>query len=61
MDPAGLEPAISSLFRYLWWTLRESNSHLLVANEVCYHYTQGPGDIENPRKAGQMKCFTTKL
>ena len=24
------------------WTLRESNSHLLVANEACCRYTKGP-------------------
>ena len=25
-----------------WWTWGESNSQLLVANEMCCHYTTGP-------------------
>ena len=26
----------------LWWTWRESNSHLIIANDVFYHWTTGP-------------------
>ena len=26
----------------LLWTLRESDSHLVIANDACYHYTKGP-------------------
>ena len=30
-----------------WWTQRESNPHLIVANELCchYHYEPKPGAI----------------
>ena len=27
------------------WTLRESNSHLLIANEACCRYTKGPPEL----------------